>query len=282
MVRILSKIAALAFVLVAAFVLLPGQAAAQEYVTVVVQPGDTLGKIAARYCTSWQTIYDINRQTIGADPSRIVQGMYLTVPDGCGGAVQLPGSTSPGIYDRGPSTHASGYYNAPYYTVAWGDTLFSIGTRFGLSVDALRQTNNLVNTINSGQLLVIADNGNGGGVVNPPSPQPPVSNAERVYFGSGISATRLGLIANGAPKRYVLGARAGQVMEIGTRSHGDPLTVRVTQPGGGELVVNGANGNVDNNTWVRLPSTGDYIVTIGPNYLPEGPQLNFDVIFVIQ
>ncbi|MEZ4639478.1 MAG: LysM peptidoglycan-binding domain-containing protein [Caldilineaceae bacterium] len=267
----------LAFVFVAVLTLTPGVASAQGYVTVTVQRGDSLGKIANRYCTTWQTIYNINRETIGPNPSNIEVGMRLSVPDACGGAVHLPGN--PGVYDRGPSTHASGSYRAPYYTVAWGDTLYSIANRFGLSVAALQQANN-IGSINSGQVIVIPG---GGSAVTPPRPQPPVSsNAERVYFPGGISATRVGVISNGAPKSYVLGGRAGQAMEIGTTSHGEALTVTVTQSGGGRLTVNGENGGLQNNTWVQLPVTGDYIVTISPNMLPEGPQLSFDIIFVIQ
>lgn len=269
--------AVVAFVFVAVLGLIPGVASAQGYVTVTVQPGDSLGKIANRYCTSWQTIYDINRQMIGANPSNIEAGMVLSVPNACGGATHLPGN--PGVYDRGPSTHASGSYRAPYYTVAWGDTFFSIANRFGLSVAALQQANNST-ALNAGQVIVIPG---GGSAATPPRPQPPVSsNAERVYFPGGISATRVGVISNGAPKSYVLGARAGQAMEIGTTSHGEALTITVTQVGGGRLTVNGENGGIQNNTWVQLPANGDYVVTIAPNVLPESPQLNFDVIFVIQ
>ncbi len=267
------------FVAVLGLALMPGQAHAQDYVTVVVQPGDTLGKIANRFCTNWQTIYDINREMIGPNPSKVEVGMWLSVPSNCGGgaAVQLPGD--PGVYDHGALPHASGNYNAPYYTVAWGDTLFSIGTRFGLSVAALQRTNNIGNTLNAGQVLVISGGSN---VVSPPRPQPPASTAERIYFPGGISATRVGVINSGAPKSYILGGRGGQVMEIGTTSHGEPLTVTTTQVGGGQLALNGENGGLQNNLWLRLPATGDYIVTIRPNMLPEGPQLNFDIVFIIQ
>ena len=271
------------------FVALPTPALAQSYVSVAVQPGDSLGKIAGRYCTNWQTIYDINRQTIGPNPSAIEVGMILTVPNGCGGSVpaQPPTGGGGGIYDRGPTTHASGTFNPPYYTVAWGDTVFSVANRFGLSQDALLRANNLYQGgLLTGQTIVIPGLG-GGGVQLPeppqPQPQPPVISAERVYFNAGdISAARVGTIVNGMAKRFILGGRARQVLEINTRSHGEALTVSVTSINGQPLVVNGENSGLQNNLWVDLPSTDDYIVTVVPVRLPEGPQLNFDIFFIVQ
>lgn len=258
--------------------LIPGQALAQSYLAVQVQPGDSLGKLANRYCTSWQAIYDMNRQAIGPNPNNLVVGMVLTVPAGCGGNNNSGGDNPNGVYDRGPSTHASGPYNPPYYTVAWGDTVYSITNRFGLSEDALRRANNLYGALQTGQILTIPF------VTNLPTrPQPPVINAERVYFTAGnIGATLVGVIVNGAAKRYVLEGRAGQAMEMGTRSHGEALAVTVTTAAGRGLPLNGPNNGVENNLWLDLPSSGDYIVTITPVRLPEGPELNFDITFVIQ
>lgn len=261
--------------------LIPGQALAQSYLAVQVQPGDSLGKLANRYCTSWQAIYDMNRQTIGPNPNNLVVGMVLTVPAGCGGNSNSGGDNPNGVYDRGPSTHASGPYNPPYYTVAWGDTVYSITNRFGLSEDALRRANNLYGALQTGQILTIPFATNL--PTRPQPPQPPVINAERVYFTAGnIGATLVGVIVNGAAKRYVLEGRAGQAMEMGTRSHGEALSVMVTTAAGRALPLNGPNGGVENNLWLDLPSSGDYIVTITPVRLPEGPELNFDITFVIQ
>lgn len=269
------------------FLVLPTAASAQSYVSVMVQQGDSLGKIAGHYCTNWQTIYDINRQTIGPNPSNIEVGMILTVPNNCGGSAptQLPETGGSGIYDRGPTTHASGTFNSPYYTVAWGDTIYSVANRFGLSQDGLLRANNIYQGgLLTGQTLYIPGIGSGGRPQpQPPQPQPPALNGERVYFTPGnIAATRVGVIVNGAAKHYVLAARAGQVLEIGTRSHGEALTVAVQPVYGGLLGINGPNSGVENNLWVDLPSSGDYIVIISPVRLPEGPQLNFDITFVIQ
>ena len=279
MLRMRLRMSVIALCIVVAgsgIVMAPRPAKAQSFVTVVVQPGDTLAKIAGRYCTNWQNIYDMNRQAIGPNPHQLSAGMALTVPNYCGGAVTPP--VGGGVYDRGPTTHASGPYNAPYYTVAWGDTLYSIANRFGLSVAALQQANNVGAGLNAGQVLIIPG---GSGGVKPP--QPPVTNAERIYFApGGISATRTGVIYNGGAKSYILGGQAGQALEIGTRSHGDPLLVTIVQVNGVSVALNGPNSGVENNLWARLPATDDYIVTISPVQLPEGPQLPFDVTFIMQ
>jgi LysM repeat protein len=260
----------------------PEKALAQNYLSVQVQRGDTLAKIAGRYCTSWQTIYDINRQTIGPNPNALIVGMALTVPANCGGGGGNSGGNPNGVYDRGPSTHASGSFNPPYYTVAWGDTIFSITKRFGISEGALRQANNLYGSLQTGQVLTIPFMTNLPQPPSPQQPQPPAANGERVFFNGGVSANRVGVIVRGAPKRYVLGARAGQVMEIGTRSHGEALMVTVTTASGRALSLNNPNGGVENNLWLDLPVSGDYVVTVSPVRLPEGPELNFDVTFIIQ
>jgi len=118
----------------------PTEAATQTYgyTTYVVQHGDTLSKIARRYCTTWQQIYALNRNVIGPDPDHLVAGMVLTVPVGCSGG----GGGCGNVYDRGWMPHAQGNVIPPnYYWVIRGDTWYSIGKRFGVSVDALRSAN---------------------------------------------------------------------------------------------------------------------------------------------
>jgi LysM repeat protein len=73
----------------------------------VVQPGDTLSGIAARFGLrgGWQALYAANRSLIGPDPNVIHIGTILVLPDQA----------------------------APIrYTVALGDTLSGIAARFGL------------------------------------------------------------------------------------------------------------------------------------------------------
>ena len=53
--------------------------------TYVVRPGDTLSRIARKYygeewATSWQRIFEANRDVIGDDPARLKVGMTLEIP----------------------------------------------------------------------------------------------------------------------------------------------------------------------------------------------------------
>lgn len=257
-------------------------AAAQSYTTHRVQPGETLAKIAYRYCTTWQEIYRLNRQSIGPNPNALQSGLALTVVANCG-AAHLPERPPTGVYDRGPSTHASGTFRSPYYTAAWGDTLFSIGLRFGVSVSQIQQTNGLSgNYLPAGTTLLIPGAAGSGAVALVP-PSEPAPAIERVYFANGaISATRTGIISNGIIKRYILGGRGGRVLEIGTVSHGEGLAVSVSTVDNQPVILNGENNQVINNLWGRLPNTGDYIVSVSPVTRPEGPSLAFDVTFIVQ
>src|SRR5512138_2058167 len=141
-------------------------ASSPTYVTYVVQKGDTLGGIAARYCTTWRAIYDINKDTIGSNPNRIETGMVLTIPANCippvPAATPIPGAAT---CDKGPITHATGTYSVPYYTVAWGDTLSSIGVRFCIPWQEIAKANGLTGTtVFAGQVLFIPN----GTVTSPP------------------------------------------------------------------------------------------------------------------
>jgi ABC-type amino acid transport substrate-binding protein/phage tail protein X len=63
----------------------PGAGAGATGESYVVQPGDTLSKIARKYygekwATSWQRIFEANRGVIGDDPARLRAGMNLQIP----------------------------------------------------------------------------------------------------------------------------------------------------------------------------------------------------------
>jgi nucleoid-associated protein YgaU len=54
--------------------------------TYVVQPGDTLSKIAGKMWgdvspDSWRKLYEANKDVIGDNPSLIEVGMTLTIPE---------------------------------------------------------------------------------------------------------------------------------------------------------------------------------------------------------
>ncbi len=186
---------------------------------------------------------------------------------------QLPG----GVVDNGPSTYASGVYQPPYYIVAAGDTLYSISQRFGISMAQISAANGLVNNaVYPNQQLLISS----GGGANPPAGG---IQYEQVTFAPGsISATLTGVINNGQPTGYALRVQAGQTLEIGTTSNGEPLELIVQGPDGSILPLNGENSQINNNTWLPIPASGDYYLTVRPTTLPESPSLAFTITFVIQ
>lgn len=49
-------------------------------VTYVVQRGDNLSKIAKKYNTTWQAIYNANKAIIGSNPNKIYSGQKLIIP----------------------------------------------------------------------------------------------------------------------------------------------------------------------------------------------------------
>ena len=256
----------------------PDTASAQSYTTYVVQPGDSLSKIAARYCTTWQEIYNMNYQAIGPDPSILVAGTVLTVVDRCGGSGG--GGSTGGVYDRGPSTHATGSYSQPYYTVAWGDTLTSVAARFGVSVDALMRANNLTSsTIYPGQVLLIP--GAGGS-------QPPAAAAAQQQCRARHLQPRGDCGQPGRPdhlrRAQELRAERPRRPEYGDL-YDEPRRAAVDLGADGErptLALGGTNNSLSNYVFTQLPVTGDYFVTVAPVTAPESPTLTFDITFVIR
>ncbi|WNZ62181.1 LysM peptidoglycan-binding domain-containing protein [Myxococcus sp. MxC21-1] len=116
-----------------------------------VKSGDTLSGIAGRHGTSVGALAQANNIS---NPDLIYAGQRLTIPGG-GGASPSSGGGS--------------------YTVKSGDTLSGIAGRYGTSVGALAQANNISNPnlIYAGQRLTIP--GGGGASPTRPAPnQPPV------------------------------------------------------------------------------------------------------------
>lgn len=131
----------------------------------VVQPGDTLSKIARQFCTTWQEIYELNAGIIGTDPNALEPGTLIYVIPRCGTSAPPPS----GVYDRGPMLHANGTVQGNVYTVAPGDTLYSIGQRFGVDYTLIAEANGLPDTtkLSPGQKLIIPGLSQGATPVQP-------------------------------------------------------------------------------------------------------------------
>ncbi len=107
-----------------------GPPGGQAVIIHVVQPGESLDSIAERYATTPEAILLANGLT---SPAEVTVGQRLIIP-----------SASPTV-QRTP------------ITVGMGDTLSALAARYGVSVEALAQTNRLVNPnqLIAGQTLVI-------------------------------------------------------------------------------------------------------------------------------
>lgn len=137
-------------------VLLLVTAAVVSAATYIVQPGDTLWRISRQFNT---TVDDIVRTNNISNPNLIYVGQTLEIP-GDAPAPPPPGPTAtPAPNPPPPSTQT--------YVVQPGDSLSKIAARFGTTVQAIAQANNIVNVnlIFVGQVLVIPGAG--------PAPAPP-------------------------------------------------------------------------------------------------------------
>ncbi len=99
----------------------------------VVQAGDTLGALAARFGVGVQALAQHNGLP---SPDLIYEGQHLSLPAGSGGAAAA--GTGAGTVGAAAAGHAGGEH-----LVAPGETLGQIAARYGSSVDALVRINNL-------------------------------------------------------------------------------------------------------------------------------------------
>ena len=183
------------------------------------------------------------------------------------------------VVDGGARVHANGTYAAPNYTVAAGDTLYSISLRFDVSTSQIKSANGMSNdNIYTGQILIIP------GANTSPAPVPPPSTTpERVTFAPNAISTSLSrAIDHGQPKQFVLAAMAGQTMQIATRSSAEYLMITVHDTNGNSMPITGVNGQANNDVSMSLPYQGDYLIVITPTTPPESPTMAFDITFTVQ
>ncbi len=186
--------------------------------------------------------------------------------------------TDGSVVDGGARVHANGTYAAPNYTVAAGDTLYSIGLRFNVSTEQIKSANGMSSdNVYTGQVLIIP------GADTSPAPVPPSTTPERVIFAPGaVSASLSSAIDHGQPKQFVLAAMAGQTMQIVTRSSAEFLMITVHDTNGNSMPITGVNGQANNDVSMSLPYQGDYLIVITPTTPPESYNMSFDITFTVQ
>jgi LysM repeat protein len=127
----------------------------------IVASGDNLYRIAVANNTTVEAMRQVNPDLVGEAP--ILQpGQVLQLPDCEAGASSAPSSSDAGSTDAGitsPATQPSApaATGGQTYTVKAGDTLFSIATSFGITVQDIVNANNLANpdALQVGQQLII-------------------------------------------------------------------------------------------------------------------------------
>jgi lipoprotein-anchoring transpeptidase ErfK/SrfK len=166
----------------------------------IVQPGDTLGTIAARFGVSATALARANGI---ANPDRIYIGQNLVIPgkSGSGGSTAAPKPPS--------SAPATGTY-----IVQQGDTLAKIAARYGTTIQNLMNLNGISNPnrIWVGQRLRVsgaaAPGGSTGSKPKPPSTTGPTSgrwidvdlSSQRLTAYQGSTPVFSALISSGLPR----------------------------------------------------------------------------------
>lgn len=197
--------------------------------TYVVQRGDYLTKIARACGVSYTELLKANPGI--TNPSRIFPGQVLNIPSS---TIPVTGGT--------PTA----------YTVQAGDTLFSIGQRYGLSVAELQAANPGVGSaISAGQVLNIP---------------------ARIRFAAGATSAVIdGQLGANSRHVYLLRAEANQTLDINiTGSTGLTLAVR----GADGSVLKSAGGPAFRGV---LPRTQDYVLELASGASATGYRLSVAV-----
>lgn len=173
----------------------------------VVQPGETLFRISQQYGIPVSALSAANGLL---NPAQIYVGQTLTIP-GTGGPVSAP-AAPPAAPESVPALSGT-------HIVQPGETLGLIATRYGISVAALAQANNISNpsVIYWGQQLVVPGAGTTGPAAQPaPAPSSGVHIVQqgdtlfRIALSYGLSVNDL-MAANGLSSNTIY---TGQALTI--------------------------------------------------------------------
>lgn len=108
----------------------------------IVKKGDTLKKIAQQYNLSLSELEEINR----VDSTKLRIGQRIALKRTAQGGTSIKRSDE----------SSDGQYKQRFHVVKKGDTLWNIAKRYDLSVDELKEINNLAsNSLRNGQRLLV-------------------------------------------------------------------------------------------------------------------------------
>lgn len=231
----------------------------------VVQPGDTLYRIAERYGTNVPTLAGINNL---ANPNYIYVGQVLTIP-GEGGEVEPPppDSTATPAPTATPQPGGDGTY-----VVQPGDTLYRIATRFGTNVPTLVGMNGITNPnlIYVGQVLQVPG---GGGTTPPPDtggtatpPPPPPSSGSGFALGGQTTGLGNAALMHSAGMNWVkiqrkwsAGNNPADLAGIIQEAHANGFQILISAPGAN---LYPAPGSIDFNAYVNYLAG---VAALGPD-----------------
>jgi LysM repeat protein len=181
------RLALIGALLLALFALSVTLAAAQGQTIHVVQRGETLYTIALRYNS---TITAIAQANAISNPNIIYVGQQLVIPT----SQQPPAPPPTGVP---PTTPPGGQ---TIHTVVRGEYLATIARRYGVSVTAIIQANNLANPnlIFAGQRLIIPL----GGTTPPPTGVPPTGVPPTAPPTGGTYTVQRGDTLNSIARRF--------------------------------------------------------------------------------
>ena len=136
-----------------------GSSSTEESVEYVVEAGDTLGAIAARFGVD----ADVIREANDIEDDFIFEGQTLVIPRGTTTGGSTGGSTGTTSTPTPTPTPSPSTSSGDTYTVQAGDTAFGIALEFDTTVEALAAANGMTeDEITNLQI---------GQVINLPSPQ---------------------------------------------------------------------------------------------------------------